>query len=189
MKMIKVKKIFKILDNKFNIKDLLLIFENDLMELIENNIKNVFNDLKIIIDRENNYSLNYNFYYNRLEKELKNTDKKLDNKKIEKIEYSKKLNTLYFEIRKKYLKYIVFTNNIVNIYNLNNNKLIFMGEKYLFIEFNIKDKEFYPLIPHNFLPDKEENYNNYKIEYLNSNFIILNNFHKKIFYIIELPLF
>ena len=45
------------------------------------------------------------------------------------------------------------------------------------------------MISPNYLPDKEENYNNYKIEYLNSNFIILNNFHKKIFYIIELPLF
>ena len=180
---LKFKKIFKIVDNKVNIKDLLLSFENDLIEIMQNKIKNVYNDLMNKIDIKNNNITNFNYYYTLLN-ELNNKDNKLDKKEIERIEYTEKLNKLYFAIRKIYTKYIVFTNKIVNIYNYNNS-LIFMGDKYLFIEYNIKDKEFYPLISPNFLPDKEDHYNNYKIEYLNTNFIILNNFNKKFFYVIK----
>ena len=59
-----------------------------------------------------------------------------------------------------------------------------MGQDYLVIIYTLKNREFSPLETAKFLPDEESDYNDYKIKYFNNNYIILNNFKKKIIYII-----
>ena len=60
-----------------------------------------------------------------------------------------------------------------------------MGEKYLFIKYSLKDKDFAPCLSNSFLSDENNNFNNYEIKYLSSDLIIMNNYIKKIIYLIE----
>lgn len=60
-----------------------------------------------------------------------------------------------------------------------------MGEKYLFSQFSIPNKEFNSPILYNFLSVNKNNYNDYEIKYMNSNLMILNNYNEKIFYFFE----
>ena len=157
------------------------------MKILDNKIINLYNNIKDKLEKENNYILNISYYYYKLKKEFNNKDNKLDNKEILNINYIIKLRNLLCQIRKFYIKYIVFTNKINNIYNYNNKQIIFMGEQYLFLNYSLKDKTFDSFLFQSFLPDKDDsNFNNYKIEYLSDELIILNDKDKKIIYEIEI---
>ena len=74
---------------------------------------------------------------------------------------------------------------INNIYNLNNEYLLFMGQKYLFIKYSLLEREFIPVVTNNFMPASEINCNDYEIKAILKGYIILNDFNNKYFYIIE----
>jgi len=166
----------------------LLIIDNELTELLDNKIISLYKELKNKIEKEtqqSEYILNTHYYYFKLKKELKNKENKLEEKDINKINYVYKLNELCYNIRKKYIHYFLLLSKTNNIYNMENKSLIFMGEQYLLIEYNLKDKEFIPCISNSFLINDKNNYKDYEIQYLTSDFIIINNNVKKIIYLIE----
>ena len=162
--------------------------DNKLTNLLENKIKSLYEEYKNKIEKDNDkgkYIINSNYFFYKLKKQLNKEDNNLKDKEIKKIEYVFKLNKLCFYIRKKYIHYLVFSSKINNIYNMDNEGLIFMGEKYLFIEYSLKDKDFAPCLSNNFLSGENNNFNNYEIKYLSSDLIIMNNYIKKIIYLIE----
>ena len=170
------------------IKNGLFKIDNKLTELLDNKIISLYEEIKKKLEKETyetEYILNPNYYFYKLKKELNNKENKLEEKDIKKINYISKLNELCFNIRKKYIHYFLLLTKTNNIYNMDNKNLLFMGEKYLLIKYILKDKEFVPFINNNFLDNKNDNYNDYEIKYLNNDFIIMNNNKKKIIYLIE----
>ena len=166
----------------------MFIIDNELTELLDNKIISLYKELNNKIEKEtqqSEYILNTHYYYFKLKKELKNKENKLEEKDINKINYVYKLNELCYNIRKKYIHYFLLLSKTNNIYNMENKSLIFMGEQYLLIEYKLKEKEFRPCISNSFLINDKNNYKNYEIQYLTSDFIIINNNVKKIIYLIE----
>ena len=162
--------------------------DSKLIELIDSKIICLYNELKDKLQEETHhdeYIKNTNYYLFKLNKELNKKESKLEEKEIKKINYLFKLNELCFNIRKKYIHYFVLLSKTNNIYNMENKSLLFMGEKYLFIKYILKDKEFVPCVNNIFLSKEKDNYNDYEIQYLNSDIIIMNNFEKKFIYLIE----
>ena len=180
------KKIFT--ENELVEEKELFKIDNKLTELLDNKIISLYKELKDKLEKENHqneFISNPSYYFYKLNKELNDKENKLTEKEMKKINYVSKLNELCFNIRKKYIRYLVICTKINNIYNNDNKSLIFMGEKYLFIKYIIKDKEFVPCVNNSFLSDEKDNYNDYEILYLNSDFIIMYNVAKKLIYLIE----
>ena len=106
--------------------------------------------------------------------------------KIEKIvvNYLYKFNELCQKIIEKYIHYLVFNTKINNIYNYNNQFLLFMGEKYLISVYSLIEKKFLTLDTANLI-EIQKNYNNFEITHIFSDKILLNNKYEKKIYIIE----
>ena len=155
-------------------KDLLEKSDN-LLENLYKNIKNKFNE-----NDNNKYVINSNYIYHIIKDKLeKKNNITLTNEENININYISRLNDIYNNIRKKYLWCIVLNTKINNIYNFNNQYLIFMGENYLFIKYSIKDKEFIPLIRTNYIFNTVNNFNHFEIKHISQNYIILNNMEEK----------
>ena len=161
------------------------MIENDLslLKIIDEKYKKIYENLLKIIendkDKENNIP-NSNYIHYKILKELKN-NKNIKDNEIKEIKYFLKFIQFCKTIRKNYIHYIAF-NSINNIYNYNNNEIIFVGGKYLFINYSLKKAEFSHLVTLNFLP--ETNLNNVEIKQIYENKIILNDIDNNIAYII-----
>ena len=186
-----LKEIFLELEDKRTTSDLLIKVNNNLLKFIEEKYNVLYNELKdkmkekINIKEKNKIFLNLNYIYMIFYKEISNKKMELMVEDAQKIIYLFNITKLCAEIRQKYIHYLVLSTKINNIYNFSNSSFLFMGEKYLFFEYKLKDKEFVPDIFFNYLSDDEKDHKNLELKYIYSNFIILNNFKKKIIYIIE----
>jgi len=160
----------------------LIKLDKNLLEILECLLKELFDKNKNIITdyKENNYVINSNYIYNIIKKELNNSHITLSNNILINLKYILHLNELCYKIRKRYFWCIALNSDINNIYNFNNEYLIFMGENYLLLKYLIKEKEFIPIVTSNFISNKEKNYNNYEIKHISSKYFILNNFKEKI---------
>ena len=130
---------------------------------------------------------NSNYVHYLIENALDNKNNNLINKENEKMQNIINLNNLCVEIGKKYFGYLFFSTKINDIYNFKNESISFLGETCLFSNYIIKSKYFGCYVTPNFLGNNEMNFNDYEIKYICSNYniIILNNFSKKIIYIVE----
>ena len=166
---------------------LLTRINNDLLKIIDDKYKRLYNALqnKLNTNEQKSSFINSNYIHMILYKELSKKECKLEEQDIEKIKALFDFNNLYTNIRKKYIHYLILSSKINNIYNYSNTSLLFMGDNYLFIEFRLKNKEFDQCIFYNTISDDKCDYNNFEIIKIYSNFIILNNFNTKIIYIIE----
>ena len=160
--------------------------DNALLKYIDEYFEDLYNDLKEIIGNDGNENnINSNYIYHLLKEELEKQESLFQK---ENIQYIFELNEIINKIRKTYIIYLITSSKIYNIYNFNNNSLIFMGEKYLFFNYSLKDREFSPVVTLNFLSNNENemiNYKNYEIKSIYMDNIILNNNNKKVMYIIN----
>ena len=134
-----------------NLSDLLHA-DDKLKQLIDERIKKLYNSLETQIETDNDkkeYILNseYMIYKLLLDKGID----KLAEKDINELNYLSVFYNFCLSLRKKYCYYLVLNSKINNIYNYNNNKFIFMGEKYLFIIYSLKKREFLRLETSKFL--------------------------------------
>ena len=183
-----LKKIFIGHDNyDNNLKSIILFKANEkLLNIIDERINKLYTMIESKIekdDEKNKYIFNSHYIYYKIIMKLCNNNE-LDEKEINKINYFVKFYKTIESIKKIYNHYLILNSKLNNIYNFNNEKIIFMGEKYLFMTYRFKTKELSSLNTLNFLPDKDTNYNNYEITNIYNDYIILNNFEKKIIYII-----
>ena len=163
----------------------LLQLDNNLLMILDNEAIDIYNEFKDIIEinknkDKDNAIINTNYIINQL-KLLPKKENKQEEKKVYILELYKLINT----IRERYMNFLAVNSKINNVYNLNNNFLLFTCEKYLFIEYELKTKKFKSSITSNFIPNDNKNYIDFEIKCIYSNIIIINNELKKIFYIIE----
>ena len=177
-----LKEIFKY-ENEKDINIEKLIDSNEkLLNLIKKINETEFGKIKNITkDIENKYSIKSNFIIKYLFK--------LDTNNLNKIEkivldYLYKFNELCQKIIEKYIHYLVFNTKINNIYNYNNQFLLFMGENYLISVYSLIEKKFLTLETANLI-EIQKNYNNFEIIHIFSDKILLNNKDEKKIYIIE----
>ena len=155
---------------------------NNLLNLIKRINETEFDKIKNIIkENENKYIINSNFIIKYL---FKCNNENLT--KIEKIvvDYLYKFNELCQKIMEKYIHYLVFNSKINNIYNYNNQFLLFMGENFSVIIFSLITKKFLSLETANLIEGKK-NCNNFEIINIFSDKILINNKEDKIIYVIE----
>ena len=185
----KLKNLFKILNIVDNRYELLLKIDSYLLGFLDYKAMKLYKKLKDLIDKNNTlesdenkdhiiYNTNYIIYMFKYLGQIKGEYK-------EKINYILNLNLLIMKIRDIYFDYIAVNSKIRNGYNFNNNSIIFLVDKYLFIEYDLKKQKFYSLITPNFLPIQDKELKNLDIKYIYSNFIILNNDIRKSFYLLE----
>jgi hypothetical protein len=153
------------------------------MNYYKNN-ENYFNQNENI-----DFSINSNYIYYMIKKTVDNNNNNLNNEGKNKMKYIVRFVDCCYLIRKQYIKYIVLNTTINNVYNLKNEYLIFMGEKYLFVKYLIKNKEFIPITTLNYIDNKANDFNNYNISNITQNYIILNNFKEKIINFIDINSF
>ena len=171
--------------NEENNKNILFELDNKLLEEIDEKSFILYKDLI-----ENNLKENNKFITNTnyIIFELLNI---MNNHFIKFKEYLQKINflilfyNLIYEIRKSYIYYLLISCPINNVYNLNNEYLLFMGQNYLFIKYSLLEREFTPVVTKNFIPASEIDYDNYEIKSIIQDYIILNDFNNKYIYIIE----
>ena len=175
--------------NKDNMENInyLYEYEQKLCGVIDKKFILAFNGYKnkFFNKYENKYYINTNYIVNEFKKEIKYTGNIFQNHEKDKIQYLINFYELCFQIRKLYIINFISSNKINNIYNLNNEFLIFTGDKFLFIIYSIKKREFFPVITNNYINNIEKEYNNYEIKKIYEDNIILNDLNKKIIYIID----
>ena len=172
-------------NKNLNMENLYKLDEN-LLNFIDEKIQKLYSTIKDKIendDEKNKYIFNSHYIYYKIITELRNNNK-LNEKEIELIKYFVKFYKVILSIKDIYNHYLVLNSKINNIYNFNNKKIILMGEKFLFMTLTLNNRELSSLNSLNFLPDKDINYNNYEIKSIFNDYIILNDFEKKIIYII-----
>ena len=174
---ININKLITIDDNLLNIND------NLIMNFYKNN--NKFNEN----NNNNEFIINSNYVYYIIKNKMEDKAINLNIEEINKINYILRLVDVCHQIRTKYIWYIVLNTKINNVYNVNNEYLIFMGEKYFFAKYLLKEKEFIPLITGKFIENDKDNINNYEINYICQNYIVLNNFKEKIINFIDINIF
>ena len=182
----KLKNFIKLSNNENN-NELLLKLDSNLLEFIDRKTMNFYNKLKDLknkkdIENEQNKD-NVIINTNNVIYKLKSLSK-IKGKYKEKLDYILSLCKLIKDIRNIYFDIIAINTRFNNGYNFNNISILFLVDKYLFIEFDFKKQQFYSPITKNFLPNKVDNYNDFEIKHIFSNFIILNNSNKKGFYIL-----
>ena len=184
----KLKDLFKLPNNVVNKYELLLKIDFSLLEFIDYKTINYYNKLKDLknkkdaIENEPNKD-NVIINTNNVIFKLKSLSK-IKGKYKEKLDYILSLYNLIKDIRAIYFDIIAINSKFNNGYNFNNNSIIFLVDKYPFIEFELKNNKFYSPITRNFLPNKDDVYRDFEIKHIFSNFIILNNYNKKGFYIL-----
>ena len=70
------------------------------------------------------------------------------------------------ELRGIYFDYIAINSKLNNRYNFNNNSIILLVDKYLFLEYDFKKQKFYSPITPNFAPIKGKEYKHFEIKYI-----------------------
>ena len=180
---------------KFNCED---ENENNLFEInrkfldeIDNKFMTLFEDInyKFLKENDDNYFINTNLIINKFINEIKNKKSKCGKEEKIKINYLLNFSEICNNIRKLYSYRLLISDKINNVYNLNNEYLLFMGQQYLFIKYSLLESEFLPVVTNNFLPCSLIDYKDYEINNILQDKIILNNHNDKIFYIIDLPEF
>ena len=184
----KLKNLLKLSNNVNNKFEMLLNIDSYWIEFIDcktisyyNKLKNVKSKKEVIENGQNEDQVIINT--NNVIYKLK-TLNKLKGKYKEKLDYILSLFNLIKEIRDIYFEYIVINLRFNNAYNFNNSSILFLVDKYLFIEFDLKKNKFYSPITRNFLPNKFDCFKNFEIKHIFCDFIILNNCNKKGFYIL-----
>ena len=184
----KFKNLFKLpktVDDKYG---LLLKIDSALLEFIDYKATKLYKKLKDFKKKKDANEVDDNkdhiiFNTNNIIYKLKSLSK-IKGEYKEKINYLLNLNQFIMELRGIYFDYIAINSKINNGYNFNNNSIILLVDKYLFIEYDFKKQKFYSPITPNFAPIKGKEYKHFEIKYIYSNFIILNNNIKKYFYIL-----
>ena len=173
--------IFKI-ENSANIQKL-IDSNNKFLNYIDSMDINIYNKIKEKINiNENKYIINSNYII----KCLPNLNKdKLNQNEINEINNVCIINQLCKKIMETYIHLLIFNSKINNIYNYQNEFLLFMGEQYLFIPFSLRTKKFLIFESTNLIKNEQNNYNNYEIIRIISNKILINNNKDKIINIIE----
>ena len=123
------------------------------MDYYKNN-ENYFNQ-----NENKDFSINSNYIYYMIKKIVDNNNNNLNNEDKNKMKYIVSFVDSCYLIRKQYIKCIVLNTKINNVYNLKNEYLIFMGEKYLFVKYSIKNKEFFPITTLNYINNKANDFN------------------------------
>ena len=175
--------LFKVDKNIKNKMPIILDNDNLLLKIIDEKYKKMYENLLKSIKNDKDkekFIFNSNYIHFKILKEF-NNNRNLKDNEINKIKYLLKFIQFCQEIRKNYLHYIAFY-YINNIYNYNNDELIFFGNKYLFMNYSLQKSEFSHLITLNFLP--EMNFTNFEIKYIYEDKIILNDVEKNIAYVI-----
>ena len=158
---------------------------NQFLKFFDSKNKDLYNKINIKInENENKYLFNSNFIYKTFKKITDNSNDNLNIEERKNIDYIVKLNNLCGSIYEKYIYYLVMNSKINNIYNYKNRFLLFMGENYFIIIFSLESKKFLPLISINLFSNLD-NFNNFEIEEILNDKIILNDFKNKIIYFIE----
>ena len=148
--------------------------------ILFNDIKNNLNENKI-----KNVIINTNVIIHLFLEKINDKNNKINKEDENKIKYLLKFYELCYKIRSLYIYYFIIDNPINNIYNLNNEYLLFTGEDYIFIKYSISKREFSPMITKNFFPNKLIDYKNLEIKHITKDIIILNDFKNKIIYFID----
>lgn len=185
----KLKNLFKSKKNYSFEYEFLSSLDTVLLEFIGTKIKKLYHKIKNNIEKENskeekenknNIIINTNYILYKFKSfEIKEGILEI------KINYVLNLENLINDIRNKYIEFLAINTKIYNVYNFNNDTLIFISAKYLFIEYELKTKKFnFPLYP-DFLLIEETDYKYLEIKHIYSNIIILNNTYKKTFFLLE----
>ena len=174
-------KLKQIFGKKINITiETIMTLDYILMELIDNYTMNFFrnNENKFDENEMKEFLINTNYIYYIIGKKVDSNN--LNIEENDKMKYLLNLIDCCHQIRKQYIKYIVINTKINNINNLKNEYLIFMGQQYLFVKYLIKEKEFIPITTPNYIANNENDFNNYEINNISQNYIILKNKKGKI---------
>jgi len=163
----------------------LLELDNKLLEEIDEKSFNLYKDIiKNNLKEKNKFTINTNYIIFEISNIMNNQDIKFK-EYMQKIEFLINFYNLIYKIRKSYIYYLLVSCPINNVYNLNNEYLLFMGQNYLFIKYSLFEREFSPVVTNNFIPASEIDYNDYEIKSILQDYIILNDFNNKYIYIIE----
>ena len=159
--------------------------DKELYSFLDKELSNLFNNVKdkLNLNDINKYVVNSNYILFKFQNKLNNVCTNTPERK--KIENIINFKTVCSDLRKIYMYIIVLNTRINNIYNFNNEKLIFMGPNYLIITFSLKSKEFLSISNGNLFPNAPNN-NIYEISYISSDNILLNDIKNKTINIIEL---
>ena len=173
----KLKQIFIEPKDDNNINDLLLETDNKLLNFLDEEFVQNYNELKNKIEKEEQKDIiiNSNYILSKIKRELNNKNNIFLNQDNKKLQELLDLNKLCCNIRKKYSHYLICLNPIINIYNCNNNYLIFLGKNFCIFSYDIKNNKFVSSITNNFIPNFKKDINSYEIKYIFSGIIILNN--------------
>ena len=153
-------------------------------QFIDDKNRSLYNKIKDKInDNQNKYAINFNYLSQAINK--LNDNNNLNEEEKKEIKYTKKLNVIFNQIRDNYIIYLIINSKINNIYNYKNKFILFMGEDYLFDAFSLINKKFLGLSYISFIDNNKKDFNDFKIEQIISDKIIINNFKDKIIYIIE----
>ena len=183
-----LKNLFKNLQSKNEEENKNILFEidNKLLEEIDNKSFILYQDIIENNLKENSkYKINTNYIIFEISNIINNQIIKLKDNDIQSLNSFINFYNLCYKIRKLYIYYLMISCPINNVYNLNNECLLFMGHSYLFIKYSLLEREFIPVVTNNFIPVREINYNDYEIKAILKDYIILNDFNNKYFYIIE----
>ena len=153
-------------------------------QFIDDKNRSLYNKIKDKInDNQNKYAINFNYLSQAINK--LNDNNNLNEEEKKEIKYTKKLNVIFNQIRDNYIIYLIINSKINNIYNYKNKFILFMGEDYLFDAFSLINKKLLGLSYISFIDNNKKDFNDFKIEQIISDKIIINNFKDKIIYIIE----
>jgi len=171
-------------------KNILFELKNKLLEEIDKKFFIVYeNIIENYLKENSNFTINTNYIIFEISNILNNQVINFKKDDIQTINFLVNFYYLCYEIRKLYIYYILISCPINNVYNLNNEYLLFMGQNYLFIKYSLLEREFSPVVTNNFIPASEIDYNDYEIKSILQDYIILNDFNNKYIYIIETKTF
>jgi len=171
-------------------KNILFELKNKLLEEIDKKFFIVYeNIIENYLKENSNFTINTNYIIFEISNILNNQVINFKKDDIQTINFLVNFYNLCYEIRKLYIYYILISCPINNVYNLNNEYLLFMGQNYLFIKYSLLEREFSPVVTNNFIPASKIDYNDYEIKSILQDYIILNDFNNKYIYIIETKTF
>ena len=183
-----LKNLFKNLLSKNEEENKNIWFElnNELLEEIDKKSFILYKDkIENNLKENSKFIINTNYIIFEISNIINNQFIKFKEYDIQSINLFINFYNLCYEIRKLYIYYLLISCPINNVYNLNNEYLLFMGQNYLFIKYSLLEREFTPVVTNNFIPASEFDYNDYKIKAILKDYIILNDFNNKYIYIIK----
>ena len=167
-------------------KNILLELNNKLLEEIDNKSSIIYkNIIENNLKKHIKFIINTNYIIFEISSIINNQVIKFKDNEMQSLNCLVNFYNLCYNIRKLYIYYLLISSPINNIYNLNNEYLLFMGQDYLFIKYSLLEREFIPVVTNNFIPSSVIDYNDYEIISIMKDYIILNDFNNKYIYIIE----